>query len=329
MKAPAQEHFFELTPGAILDLVEAELGGNLAGIRSTGRAIALNSLENRVYDIELENGEHVVTKFYRPGRWSREQIQEEHDFLHALLKAEIPAVAPLLLKSSATLAATPDGIHFAVFPKVRGRILDELDPGRLATLGRYLARIHSVGRSHPFRKRVELSVATYGEASLKFLLENQWIDGSYERPYREVCQRIFARIRPWLEPAAKISVHGDCHLGNTLWDGESPFFLDFDDAVRAPPVQDVWMIVRGRDEEAERDREILLDAYDTMGSFPRETLRLIEPLRALRLIHYSAWIARRWEDPSFPHAFPQFQTARYWQDEIVALEEICDLIENG
>ena len=320
------DSFFELSPDSILDSVEKSLQESMPGARSTGRSLALNSLENRVYDIELESGEHVVTKFYRPGRWSEAQLLEEHSFLKRLLEAEIPVVAPLRLTGGKTLLQNEVGIYFTVFPKVRGRILDELEKEKLQTLGRYLARIHAVGKNFPSKARLELNVETWGYLPLDFLLENQSIDLTWESRYVNVVETILERIAPMLESFPAQLVHGDCHLGNTLWHGESPFFLDFDDALVAPPVQDIWMIVRGRGEEADRDRRILLEAYETMQPFDWESLELIEPLRALRLIHYTAWIAKRWKDPSFPRAFPDFGTARYWEQEIRELEEILALL---
>ena len=320
------EQFFALTPDAVLDSVEAAMAEAKPGIRATGRAMALNSLENRVYDIEFEDETSVVTKFYRPERWTREQILEEHGFLQKLEEAEIPVVAPLFLANGSTLSTTDSGISFAVFPKVTGRIVDELSETQLQTLGRYVARIHSVGKNFPVKHRIALNAENYAYKSLDFLLQNQWIDLTYESTYRKLVEAIGKKTEPLLKNAQSFLVHGDCHLGNTLWQGESPFFLDFDDAVIAPPVQDIWMIVTGRDETNLRNRDILLEAYEVHLPFPRNTLRLIEGLRALRMIHYSAWIARRWKDPSFPRVFPDFISSRYWAEEITALEEILRLL---
>ncbi len=320
------EQFFALTPESVLDAVEDALTKLKPGIRATGRAIALNSLENRVYDIELEDETNVVAKFYRPQRWTKEQILEEHQFLLALENAEIPVIAPLLLSNQSTLSETGDQITFALFPKVKGRIVDELAETQLQTLGRYVSRIHSVGKGFKAKHRIALNVENYATKSLDFLLENQWIDLTYENNYKKVVQAISAKAAPLLQKTEKFLVHGDCHLGNTLWQGESPFFLDFDDSVIAPPVQDIWMIITGRDEENIRNRDILLEAYEVHMDFDYESLKMIEALRALRMIHYSAWIARRWKDPSFPKAFPDFISSRYWAEEITALEECVRLL---
>lgn len=321
-----ENEFYELDPGMVLDAVEDALETEKPGVRATGRTLTLNSLENRVYEIELEDESSVVAKFYRPGRWTREQILEEHQFLLALKNAEIPAIAPLSLGAS-TLAETDQGILFTVFPKVRGRLRDELSLSQIETLGRYLARIHSVGSALRFRHRQALTVDTFARTPLDFLLKNGFIDLTYERRYREVVEKIVTVVEPALKRAPQQVVHGDCHLGNVLWDGESPFFLDFDDSTVAPAVQDVWMVVNGRGEEADQDRERLLDGYDTMGrKFDRSSLRLIEGLRALRMIHYSAWIARRWSDPTFQRMFPDFTDPSWWEDEVTALEEVLRLI---
>lgn len=305
---------------AILDAVESAVQRETPGLRSTGRSLALNSLENRVYEIEFEDGTKKVAKFYRPGRWSEEQLREEHGFLFALKKAEIPVVAPCRFRGE-SLFLSPDGIFFALFPKLRGRLTDELSDEQLKTLGRYLARIHAVGRSFPAEHRARLTTERMAREPLEFLLKSHWIDMTYERSYRNCVERVIAKAEPLLRRFPSQLVHGDCHLGNTLWDGESPFFLDFDDSMIAPPVQDVWMVITGRDDESLRQRGILLQAYETMLPFDYKSLALIEPLRALRLIHYSAWVARRWKDPSFPKVFPEFGTARYWSEEIQALEE--------
>jgi len=322
----SSENFFALTPTSVLDSVESALSLCKPGIRATGRAIALNSLENRVYDIEMEDETNIVTKFYRPQRWTKEQILEEHGFLLSLEKAEIPVVSPLLLANGSTLSQTEDGIYFAIFPKIKGRILDELSESQLQTLGRYVARIHAVGKNFPAKYRISLNTENYGNKPLDFLLKSQMIDLTYEPNYRRVVEAIIKKADFLLKPAKTFLVHGDCHLGNTLWHGESPFFLDFDDAVIAPPVQDIWMILTGRDQETVRNRDTLLSAYNVHLSFDRHTLHFIEALRALRMIHYSAWIAKRWDDPSFPKVFPDFQSSRYWAEEITALEEILRLL---
>lgn len=318
--------FFNLTPDDILEGVEAALQREEPDIRATGRTLALNSLENRVYDVELEDDSHVVTKFYRPGRWTRDQIQEEHDFLFTLEEAEIPVVSPLEIDGE-SLFENKDGILFTLFPKVRGRLLDELDDERLKTLGRYIGRIHNVGEHFPFHHRLRLTAERWGEDPINFILDSDFMAAEYRARYKAICDALIEHAAAALHQEPAISLHGDCHLGNTLWQQDSPFFLDFDDSMTAPPVQDIWMVVRGRGPEAEKERNILLEGYEAFRPFARSSLSLIEPLRALRMIHYSAWIARRWEDPSFKRAFPLFGTHRYWEEEIQALQEIVALME--
>jgi Ser/Thr protein kinase RdoA (MazF antagonist) len=314
------EDFFRLTPEAILDAVEAIVQKQHPGLRATGRALALNSLENRVYDVELDDNSHIVTKFYRPGRWTPEQIREEHAFLFALEEAEIPVVAPWRIDGESLFLS--EGIWFTIFPKVKGRLIDELDPERLKTLGRYIGRIHNVGEHFEFKYRLDLNAESWGWKPLDYLLDSGLIDEVYRARYQMVCEHLINEAEAALEGIPTLALHGDCHLGNTLWQLDSPFFLDFDDAMTAPAVQDIWMVIRGRDEHAERDRKILLEGYEAFRPFDYSTLDLIEPLRALRMIHYSAWIARRWDDPAFKKAFPLFATPRYWEEEIQALQEM-------
>lgn len=336
--------FFELTPDRVLDALEA------SGLRSTGRCMALNSFENRVYDIELEpesaealgeavkaqgsataagGNRRVVIKFYRPGRWSREQILEEHEFLSDLREAEIPAIAPLPFQDGTTLKATPSGIWYSVFPKVGARAPDEFTDEQLLRVGRLLGRVHNVGAAKKAKHRIEITPATYGWANLEYLLKN-WVPADFSARYETTVRKILKTSEPWFEGVATQRVHGDCHPGNLLLDGEGHFFfLDFDDMGVGPPAQDVWLLVPGRDRDSRAQRELLLEGYAEMRAFDRaRQLRLIEPLRAMRFIHYTAWIARRWEDPAFPAAFPEFNSHAYWADETADLEEQLRVIES-
>lgn len=319
-----EESFFALTPEGILDAVESAILLHEPDLRATGRAMALNSLENRVYDVELEDNSHVVAKFYRPGRWTFQQIQEEHDYLFALMDAEIPVVAPLAVDGE-SLFESEEGIFFTLFPKVKGRLMDELDKDRLKTLGRYIARIHNTGDRFQFHHRLQLTADLWGKKPLQYILQSGFLDPSYAPRYQAIANQLIQIAEQKLSPLPAIPLHGDCHLGNTLWQQDSPFFLDFDDAMTAPAVQDIWMVVRGRDEAAKRDRDYLLEGYETFRPFDRSTLDLIEPLRALRMIHYSAWIARRWKDPAFAKVFPNFGSPRYWEEEINSLQECLAL----
>ncbi len=320
-------YFYELTPDRILTAVEAW------GFTPTGRCLQLASMENRVYQIEIElddpavkktaNDAYRVVKFYRPGRWSAEQIREEHRFLLDLDAAEIPVVAPLATEGGETLITLPEsGIFAALFPRRGGRAPDELQEVDLQRLGRLLARLHAIGATRPAKARLRLDVDTYGAADLGYLLESDRLSASVRDAYRQAVEAIHAVSRPWFEACSYQRIHGDCHRGNVLWGGEGPMLVDFDDMVTGPPVQDLWLLVPGRDPESLLKREVLLEAYAEMNTLDRVALRLVEPLRALRVVHFSAWIARRFEDPAFVRVFPDFGGERYWYDELATLREI-------
>ncbi|OFZ18154.1 MAG: stress response serine/threonine protein kinase YihE [Bdellovibrionales bacterium GWB1_55_8] len=323
----ATRFFFELTPERVLDAVEA--GGS--GLRCTGRCSALNSFENRVYDVEIEVDAPAplnrrIAKFYRPGRWNFEQVAEEHEFLLDLQAAEIPVVAPVAFPGGETIRETPNGIYYSLFPKVSGRAPDELTPDQLKWIGRLLGRVHSVGAARTAVHRLKLDPSSYARADLDFLLTSAGIPMDLERRFENVGRAIIDLSQPLFEKCVFQRIHGDCHLGNLLWNAQGPFFLDFDDMVVGPPVQDVWLLTPGRDERGIRDRDLLLEGYAQMREFDDSSLKLIEPLRALRFIHYAAWIAKRWEDPAFPRAFPDFGAHRYWQQVTIDLEEQLRLI---
>ncbi len=336
--------FFELTPERVLAAVES------SGLVCTGRCLTLNSFENRVYDVELESEvfpeglqhgqglseessasvlklDRRIVKFYRPGRWTEPQILEEHQFLMDLNEQEIPAIAPLRFTDGKTLHQIPGSeIYYSIFPKVGGRAPDELSEDQLRQVGRLLARIHNVGASRVAQFRPSLTPELYGISNLEFLVRGGWIPMEFESRYQAVVREICTQIEPWFSSSQYQRVHGDCHLGNLLWNTSGSFFLDFDDMVNAPPVQDLWLIVPGRDAEAVHQRNVLLEGYEDFRDFDRRTLRLIEPLRAMRIINYSAWIAKRWDDPVFPKTFPQFQTHQYWSRELDDLERLLQLI---
>jgi Ser/Thr protein kinase RdoA (MazF antagonist) len=323
----SEEFFFSLTPDVVLRSVEE------SGLVCTGRCMALNSYENRVYDVEIEDDdgkrERRIAKFYRPGRWTREQLLEEHGFIADLVESEIPAVAPMLFADGSTLRQTPEGIFYTIFPRVGGRSPEELSSEQLIRLGRLLGRMHAVGASRPAPHRISLTPATYGLKNLEFLLEGGWlpleIRSRYEKAVHALCS--------WLEPryaGLKLHrLHGDCHLGNLLWNDRGPFFLDFDDMVNGPAVQDLWLILPGRpnhDDDARAQLEDLLEGYEDFRVFDRSQISLIEGLRGLRFVHYAAWIARRWKDPAFPAAFPQFNSSRYWDEQLRDLEKQVEIL---
>jgi Ser/Thr protein kinase RdoA (MazF antagonist) len=309
--------FYALTPDRVLDAVE------VGGLRSTGRCLPLRAFENRVYEVELEDERRLVVKFYRPGRWSAETILDEHMFLADLAAHELPAVAPLDLGIGSTLA-TIDGIHYAAFPKVRGRTLDELDDERLRQIGRLIGRMRSVGAGRDAPHRPRLTVERYVEQPLGVILESGMLSANLAGRYRDVTRRIADSVAIPLSRAASQRIHGDLHWGNVIWAADGPILLDFDDCQVGPPVQDLWLLSRGYSEEARRGREQLLQGYEVFREFDRATLALCEPLRALRIVYMSAWIARRWDDPSFRTGFPAFGTENYWAAEY---EELFGIFE--
>lgn len=325
------KYFYELTPERILDAVET------FGFRCTGRCIALNSMENRVYEVEIEVDDESklrspserfrIVKFYRPGRWSKAQILEEHQFLLDLAELEIPVVAPEVFDGKQTLFELPDcQILAAVFPKIGGRNPDELQDEQLPLVGRLLARLHNAGSIKQAPHRIRLHTETYGIQSLDYLLESETLPAHLEQTYIDLVEELCETVEPWFDEAEVQRIHGDCHLGNLLWGTYGPFWVDFDDMVRGPCVQDLWLIIPGRDEYAQRQLDILLEAYEQMRPFDYESLKLIEALRALRMIHFDGWIARRWSDPAFPKAFPEYGTDKYWNEQIRQLNEQCDLL---
>ena len=314
--------FFHLTPDIIIKAIEE------SGLEPTGHCMALNSYENRVYDLKLEDNTHVVSKFYRPGRWSREQILEEHDFLLELKEDEIPVCSPLHFPSGETLHEI-EGIYYAVWPRTGGRAGDELSDIELQTLGRLLARIHNMGSVKKSSNRLKLTGENYGLEPLAFLEENNFLPSHCRERYSNAVKEIVKIYESLCIDVPFHRIHGDCHLGNLLNGVDGWFFLDFDDFLTGPAVQDVWMLVPARDSEGLRQRDVFLDAYRQFRDFNSSWLRLIEPLRALRYIRYSAWIARRWDDPAFPNAFPHFGTEKYWEDDTSDLEDQLEFFYNN
>ena len=292
------------------------------GLRGDGRLIALNSYENRVYLVYLEDDPAVVVKFYRPGRWSDAQIDEEHAFVRELADDDIPAVAPLLL-AERTLNRHA-GFRFAVYPRRGGRAPELDQTGVLEWIGRFIARIHSVGSHHPFAYREAADVATLGREPRDALLAAGLIPPELESRWRGLADAAIERAQAAFDrfgSPRRLRLHGDCHPGNLLWTEAGPHFVDFDDARNGCAIQYLWMLLAGERDERAGQLARLLEGYRQVRDFDPSEIALIEPLRTLRLIHYSAWIARRWDDPAFPAAFPWFGTPRYWQDRIAELTE--------
>jgi Ser/Thr protein kinase RdoA (MazF antagonist) len=310
-----------LTPDAVLDALES------IGLRGDGRLLALNSYENRVYQVSLEDDSYRVVKFYRPGRWSDAQILEDHAFSLELSEREIPVVSPVEINKKTLHQFS--GFRFAVFLRRGGRPPELEDEKVLEWIGRFLGRIHAVGATRPFKVRPALNVDTFGTEPRDWLLDSGMIPEDLKNTWVTTVDLALQRVKDNFEiiKAGQIRLHGDCHAGNILWTADGPHFVDLDDARMGPAVQDLWMLLAGDRETATRQLKALLDGYEQFHGFRREELSLIEPLRALRLLHYSYWLARRWEDPAFPAAFPWFGTQRYWQDRILELREQTSAME--
>ena len=310
-----------LTPDCVLDALDS------VGIRGDGRLLALNSYENRVYQVWRDDAPPVVVKFYRPRRWSDEQILEEHALIAELAAAEVPAVAPVAIEGR-TLATFSE-FRFAVFPRHGGRA-PELEQRRtLEQLGRYVARIHTVGAAQSFEYRPALTLESFGIESRAYLLDHRFLPDDLRVAWQSVADLALDSVRRAFDGVrvATLRLHGDCHAGNVLSTDDGPHFVDFDDARTGPAMQDLWMLLSGERDAMEAQVGVILEGYESFRDFDRRELALIEPLRTLRLLHYSAWIARRWDDPAFPAAFPWFNTQRYWQDRILELREQVALMD--
>jgi len=308
----------------VLDALEA------VGLRGDGRMIALNSYENRVYQIFMEDGPPVVAKFYRPARWTDAQIGEEHAFVAELAEREIPVVAALDL-GGRTLNEHA-GFRFAVYPRRGGRTPELEDPETLEWMGRFIGRIHAVGATKPFVHRPTLDIETFGVEPRDWLLEHDFIPPDLLPAWTSAVEHALARVRRCHDRAGDVRtlrLHGDCHAGNVLWTDDGPHFVDFDDSRSGPAMQDLWMLLSGDRAAMTKQLSDVLAGYEDFAEFDRRELALVEALRTLRLIHYSAWIARRWDDPAFPAAFPWFNTQRYWQDRVLELKEQIALMDEA
>ncbi len=312
-----QLHPFEqLTPDFILDAVES------LGHWCDGRTLALNSYENRVYQVGIEDSEPLIAKFYRPGRWSREQILEEHQFCYELVEQELPVVAPIRDDNGESLFEY-QGFMLSLFKRRGGRApeLDNLD--NLYQLGRLLGRFHLIGEQRPFIHRPAITTQSFGYESIA-LISDKFIPMGLKTAYDSLVTDLMKVLEMRQKEAGEVKlirVHGDCHGGNMLWRDEAPNFVDFDDARMAPAVQDIWMLLCGDRYNQTLQLSEILDGYAEFHNFDLRELQLVEVLRTLRMLNYAAWLARRWEDPAFPHSFPWFNTERYWSQHILELRE--------
>jgi len=314
--------FTGLTPDVVLDAATS------VGLETDGRLFALNSYENRVYQLGSPQGA-LVLKFYRPARWSDEQIEEEHHFTAELAAADLPVAAPVQLEGRRLFRY--HDFRFAAFPWMRGRTpeLDAVDARRI--LGRSLARIHQIGAVRPFRARPRIAIQRLGWEARTQVLASELLPQSLRDRYSSVSGALLERVSQAfaeIDAIAEIRLHGDCHLGNLLWNEQGPVFVDLDDCAMGPRVQDMWMMLAGSAAEQQRQWSELLEGYQQFADFDFRELRLIEPLRALRMLHHAAWVTHRWSDPAFPRAFPWLGEQRYWEGYLGDLLEQIELIDD-
>jgi Ser/Thr protein kinase RdoA (MazF antagonist) len=308
--------YTELTPETILAAVESQ------GFESSGRLLALNSYENRVYRCELEQGGAIIAKFYRPDRWSDPAIAEEHQFAFELVEQEIPVVAPECIEDQSLFAF--QGYRFALYPLRGGRWPDLESRDDLNWMGRFIARIHNVGRSGLFQHRQQIEINRMGKESAAFLLEQGFIPDYLKEAYQTLSVHLLQEIQAAFERCGRyqvIRLHGDCHRSNVLWTDAGPHFVDLDDCCNGPAIQDLWMLLSGDRQEMTEQLCDLLEGYEEFASLDLRELNLIEALRSLRMMHYAAWLAKRWHDSAFPLAFPWFNTSNYWEEHVLELRE--------
>jgi Ser/Thr protein kinase RdoA (MazF antagonist) len=333
-ESPSETPYADLNPDTVLDALDA------VGLRGDGRLIQLNSYENRVFQVFLEDGRVIVAKFYRPQRWTDAQILEEHGFAAELAAAEIPVATALPLTidgasrgadktflngpTLATFTTSLSTYRFSVSDRLAGRAPELEDEGTLEWIGRFIGRMHAVGAIRPFQFRQTLDPKTFGFDNRDWLLDQHIIPPDAEPGWRQVTDAALAAVAEAFDkggPRRSLRLHGDCHLGNVLWAPDGPHFVDLDDAVNGPATQDLWMLLSGDRAAMSRQLSAVLEGYESFMDFDWRELRLVEPLRTLRIIHHSAWIARRWNDPAFPVAFPWFESPSYWAEQTSRLRE--------
>ena len=314
--------FANLSPDLIVDAVEA------AGFPSDGRILALGSYENRVFQVGLEDDDPVVVKFYRPGRWTDLAIAEEHAFARELATEEIPVIAPFDLPAADEIGTGPvpvfGGFRFAIYPRRGGQWPELGTEDDRQWIGRFLGRIHAVGATRQFEHRARLSPQAMGRDSVAYLLAGDFVADYIRHRYEQVTAELFDLVEAQFAQAGQLRllrIHGDCHRNNVLWTAAGPHFVDLDDCMMGPAIQDIWMLLAGRPAEMRAQLDEILEGYSKFAEFDPVEATLIEPLRVLRMVHYAAWLARRWDDPAFPKAFPWFGEARYWERHVAELEE--------
>ena len=315
--------YSELGPDTILDAVES------AGYRCDGHVSALNSYENRVYQVGLEDPGFIIAKFYRPGRWADDAIREEHAFTREMAEQELPVIAALANQDGECLFKYAD-FRFSLFPRIGGRPPELDNPEHLLQLGRCLARLHNIGAVSPFHHRPHINIESYCDEQREFLLHNDFIPADLLAAYESVTADVINTIRLCFQNAGNLTtlrLHGDCHLGNILWRDDAPFLVDLDDARMGPAIQDLWMFLSGDRAYMTARLYDLMEGYIEFRDFDRRELSLVEALRTMRIMHHAGWLAQRWDDPAFPLAFPWFNSQKYWQDHILSLREQAAMME--
>jgi Ser/Thr protein kinase RdoA (MazF antagonist) len=317
-----QTPYAQLNPEAILDAIES------LGFLCTGSLLALNSYENRVYQIGVEDSEPLIAKFYRPRRWSSEAILEEHQFSMELAQHEIPIIAPLLINDQ-TLHHHSD-FRFALFPRRGGHALELDNSEQLEWMGRFIGRSHRVSACQKFQHRIQLNTQSYGHAPYELLIEQNFIPDYLQPNFCKTVETALEKIKHIFKEIGQVSqirLHGDCHAGNVLWSESGPHIVDLDDCLMGPAIQDIWMLLSGEAEQMDIQLTKILQGYSEFHDFNPRERHLIEPLRTLRMLHYSGWLAKRWADPAFPMSFPWFNTPVYWQNLLVNLNEQIELLD--
>lgn len=312
-----------LDPNLILTAIES------VGLACNGSLLALNSYENRVYQVGIEDEAPLIAKFYRPQRWSDETILEEHQFALELTEHEIPVVAPWMNEAKKTLFHY-EGFRFALFPRWGGWALELDRIEQLAWMGRFIGRLHAVGACKPFKHRPTLDIQTHGYNSYQFLIQHNFVPDYLKQNYCRTVETVLKKVEDRFQQVGSfdyIRLHGDMHAGNVLWNTVGPHIVDLDDCIMGPAMQDIWMLLSGNEIEISIQLEHILRGYREFHDFNPREVKLAEALRTLRMLHYSAWLARRWEDPAFPANFPWFNTAAYWQEQLLNLNDQIEMLE--
>ena len=321
----AIQDYSQLDPDTIINAVESK------GFLSDARVLALNSYENRVYQVGIEDEQPIIAKFYRPLRWTDEQILEEHVFSKELHELDIPAIPPIYLSEQAKTESLFDykGYRFALYLRRGGRAPELTDMDQLYWLGKLMGRIHAIGKTTQFQHRPTLSIESFILRPFAYILEHNFMPSLFIESYQAIVKDILHHVEANYEkfPPKLIRLHGDCHPGNILWTDNGPHFVDFDDSRNGPAIQDLWMLLSGERHDQEKQLREVLEGYEEFCDFDRTELNLIESLRSMRIIHYAGWLAKRWDDPAFPRAFPWFNTEQFWGEHILQLKEQLAILQ--